>query len=218
MQIIEKFTMPNNTGKSFIVKKGQRIGISGYSTVDTVVLNLNNIRERFDQARTKAHNGKVFLTTGDKLYTKWSNMLMTITKDTYKGTHDLQYGMCSKIAYDGFWKSIQEGDPVITETLKWTGAKSRADLPDHGCWENLQDAFKGYDIAPEDIPSPFNIIQSMEIVGKEGKLVWQLERDRPEPGKPAYIELRAEMDCLAGLSACPDWMRGKSIDVTVFEP
>jgi uncharacterized protein YcgI (DUF1989 family) len=217
MRIIEQFTMPNNTGKSFIVKKGQRIGIRGYSTVDTVVLNFNNIRERFDQARTKAHNGKVFLTTGDRLYTKWSNVLMTITKDTYKGTHDLQYGMCSKIAYDGFWKSIEAGDPVITETLKWTGAKKREDLPDHGCWENLQDAFKGYDIAPEDIPSPFNIIQSMEIVGREGKLVWQLERDRPEPGKPAYIELRAEMDCLTGLSACPDWLRGKSIDVTVFE-
>ena len=217
MKVIEEVTMPYNTGRPFIVKKGQRIGISTYSTVDTVPLDLHDIRHRFDQARTKAHNGKVFLSTGDKLYSKSANVMMTIVKDTYKGRHDLQYGMCSKMAFDRFWELIKTGDPFIAETLAWTGAKKREDIPDHGCWENLQDAFKDYDIAPEDIPSPFNIVQSMEIVGPEGKLVWQQLRDRPEPGNPAYIELLAEMDCLVGLSACPDWGFGKPVIVKVFE-
>lgn len=217
MRLIEEATMPYNTGRSFVVKKGQSIGISAYSTVDMVPLDLHNIRHRFDQARTKAHNGKVFVSTGDKLYSKSASLMMTITKDTYKGRHDLQYGMCSKMAFDRFWELMKAGDPVIAETLKWTGAKTREDIPDHGCWENLQDAFKDIDIAPEDIPSPFNIVQSMEIVGPEGKLVWQQLRDRPEPGSPAYIELRAEMDCLVGLSACPDWGFGKPVEVKVFE-
>ena len=217
MRVIEEVTMPYNTGRSFTVKKGQHIGISTYSTVDTVPLDLHDIRHRFDQARTKAHNGKVFLSTGDKLYSKSANLMMTIVKDTYKGRHDLQYGMCSKMAFDRYWELIKVGDPFISETLAWTGARKREDIPDHGCWENLQDAFKDYDIAPEDIPSPFNIVQSMEIVGSEGKLVWQQLRDRPEPGNPAYIELRAEMDCLVGLSACPDWGFGKPVTVKVFE-
>lgn len=217
MRVIEEATIPRNSGKSFVVKKGQRLGISAYSTIDTVPLSLHNIRDRFDQARTKALNGKIFLSTGDKLYSKWSEVMMTITKDIYKGRHDLQYGMCSKPAYDRFYKLIETGDPFIAETLAWVKAKKREDLPDHGCWENLQDAFRDYDIAPEDIPSPFNIIQSMEIVGREGKLVWQQHRDRPEPGNPAYIELLAEMDFLVGLSACPDWGFGQPVMVKVFE-
>ena len=200
-----------------MVNKGQHIGISAYSTVDTVPLNRHNIRERFDQARTKAHNAKVFLSVGDRLYSKMANVMMTIIKDTYKGTHDLQYGMCSTMAFDHYWELMAAGDPPVMETFEWLGAKSREDIPDHGCWENLQDAFKGYDIAREDIPSPFNLVQSMEITGPEGKLVWQLHRDRPEPGNPAYIELRAEMDCLVGLSACPDWGFGKPVAVKVFE-
>jgi uncharacterized protein YcgI (DUF1989 family) len=34
--------------------------------------------------------------------------------------------------------------------------------------------------------------------------------------EPARIELRAEMDCLVGLSACPWLGRGLPIDVSVF--
>ena len=217
MKVIEEVTIPYNSGRSFVVNKGQHVGISAYSTVDTVPLNLHNILERFDQARTKAHNAKVFLSVGDRLYSKMANVMMTIIKDTYKGTHDMQYGMCSTMAFDHYWELMEAGDPLVTETFKWLGAKCREDIPDHGCWENLQDAFQGYDIAREDIPSPFNLVQSMEITGPEGKLVWQLHRDRPEPGTPAYIELRAEMDCLVGVSACPDWGFGKSVAVKVFE-
>jgi uncharacterized protein YcgI (DUF1989 family) len=57
----------------------------------------------------------------------------------------------------------------------------------------------------------------MEIVGIEGKLVWQQLRDRAESDNPAYIELLANIDCLVGLSACPDWGFGKPVVVRVFE-
>ena len=223
MKVLKETMVPYNTGKSFIVKRGQRIRVYAESVVDFLPLNLENLRERFDQARTKAHNGKIFLSTGDKLYSKYANLMMTIVEDTYKGRHDLQYGMCSKLAYDGFYKSIKAKDPVITETYgEWLGQiLKREDLPDHGCWENIQDALKGYDIAPEDIPSPFNLFQSMKIVGPSGKLVWAVDEDRPEPGKPAHVELRAEMNCLVALSACPEASAksalGKAVRVQVLD-
>ncbi len=217
MKIIEEVVMPNNTGKSFIVRKGQRIRVNAESIVDYVPFNLDNLRERFDQARTKAHNGKIFISTGDKLYTKFANPMMTIVEDTYKGKHDLQYGMCSKLAFDRFYESIKAGDPVIIEKLRWLGvAKKREDLPDHGCWENIQDALRGYDVAPEDIPSPFNLFQSVDIVGSSGELVWALDENRPEPGKPAHIDMRTEMNCLVALSACPCGI-GKAVTVQVFD-
>lgn len=217
MKIIEDAVVPKNSGKSFVVRKGQHIRVSAESIVDFVVFNLNNLKERFDQARTKANQGKVYISTGDVLYSKLNSILMTIVADTYKGKHDLQYGMCSQGAYDQFWerRNTPEWRPFFQ---KW-GIEKREDLPNHGCWENLIDGLRDYPIAPEDIPSPFNLFQSMDI-DSQGKLLWCLDRDRPAPGKPAHVELRAEMDCLVGVSACPELGKAgkaKEVRVQIFQ-
>ena len=44
-------------------------------------------------------------------------------------------------------------------------------------------------------------------------MLWRTDRDRPEPGKPAVIELRAEMDCLVALSLCPERLLGRGARV-----
>ena len=220
MKLIEDVVMPYNTGRLFIVKKGQCIRVNAESIIDCVPFNLDNLRERFDQGRTKVHNGKIFLSTGDKLYTKSANLMMTIVEDTYKGNHDLQAGMCSRLALDRFYDSIKSGDPLVTKQFGGMGVKKRDDLADHGCWENIHGAltWAGYDVAPEDIPSPFNLFMSFDIVGSSGELVWALDRDRPEPGKPAHIDLRAEVNCLVALSTCPEpGMKGKPARIQVFD-
>lgn len=217
MKLLEEVVMPYNTGRSFIVKKGQRIRLNSETIVDFTPINLDNMREMFDQARTKAHNGQIFLSTGNKLFTKFANPIMLIGEDTYTGNHDLQYGMCSTVAYDGFWESIKSRDPVFLETFAWRKAIKREDLPDHGCWENMQDALRGYDITPENIPSPFNAFQNMELVGPRGKLQWRLLEHHPEPGKPHHIDLTALMNCLCAISACPEFGLGKAITIQVFD-
>lgn len=218
MKMIEERILPQNTGKSFVVKQGQWIRISAESIVDFVVFNLANLRERFDQARTKANQGKVYITTGDVLYSKLNHIMMTIIQDTYKGRHDLQYGMCSQGAYDQFWE--RRNTPEWKGFFKQWELEKREDLPEHGCWENLIDGLKDYPIAPEDIPSPFNLFQSMDI-DPQGKLIWCLDRDRHPSGQPAYVDLRAEMGCLVGVSACPELGkagRAKEVKVQVFQP
>ncbi len=217
MKIIVDRIVPKNTGKSFVVNKGQKIRVTAESIVDFVVFNLDNLKERFDQARTKANQGKVFITTGDVLYSKLNHILMTIVGDTYKGKHDLQYGMCSRGAYDQFWG--RRYTEAWKDFFKKWGIYTREDLPGHGCWENLIDGLKEYPIAPEDIPSPFNLFQSMDI-DPDGKLIWSLDRDRPATGQPAHVELRAEMNCLVGVSACPELGkagRAKDVKVQIFQ-
>ena len=215
MNVIQDMVVPRNTGKSFVVKQGQHIRVYSESIVDLVAFNLYNLSERFDQARTKANQRKIFISTGDVLYSKSNNVMMAIGEDTYKGRHDLQYGMCSRSTYDLRWQ--------LAETETWKpifeklGIKRREDLPDHGCWENLIDALDGYEIAPEDIPSPLNLFQSMEI-DSNGWLLPRMDRDRPEPGKPAYVDLRAEMDCLVAISACPEMSnKGNKVRIQVFQ-
>lgn len=214
MTVIEDRVVPKNTGSTFIVKRGQYIRIYARSIVDTVVFNLDNLRERFDQARTKANQGKVYISTGDMLYSKINHIMMTIVEDTYKGKHDLQYGMCSKESYDVFWEHHES--EAFQDILSTMGVAKREDLPDHGCYENLSAALKPYNIAPEDIPSPLNLFQSVDITYPEGRLVSQMYRDAPEPGKQDLVELRAEMNCLVAVSACP-WVIGESIRVQVYQ-
>ena len=215
MTVLEDVVMPRNSGKSFIVKKGQRIRVHSESIVDFVVFDIHNLRERFDQGRTKANQRKIFISVGDVLYSKFNTVMMTILEDTYKGKHDLQYGLCSKSTYDLWWQLADT--PTWKPVFEQQGITKREDLPDHGCWENIQDGLKGYDIAPEDIPSPLNMFQSIEI-DSAGNMIARMDRDRPEPGKPAHIDLRAEMDCLVGISACPERSnKGKEVRVQIFQ-
>ena len=209
MKIISESVIRNNTGKTFVVRKGQVISVIGQSTADYVVFNLRNVKERFDQARTKVDQGKIYVTTGDLLISKFNNVMMTIVKDTYKGTHDLEKGMCSTSFYKKWGDRIFA---IYGDVWKKLG-RQRGVAPKHGCWENLAKALKPHGIAKEDVPSPLNIFQTMVIDGKTGTMRYAMVR--PDPG--SQMDLRAEMDCLVGISACPEGGRGRDLRVVIYK-
>src|SRR5215218_2028613 len=96
-QVLWERQLLRNTGFTFDLKKGHSVRITSQTIIDFVCFNRENLRERFDQARTKANQRKVFLSTDDVLVSKLNNTLLTITEDTFKeGHHDLQEGMCSR--------------------------------------------------------------------------------------------------------------------------
>ncbi len=211
MAILESITVPKNSGRAFVVKKGQRIRIAGRSIVDFVAFNLHDLRERFDQARTKTNQVKIFISTGDQLISKLNNPLLTIVEDTFKeGKHDLQKGMCSRKRFELVAKGLAKREFAEGVDLN---PKTPEDIPDHGCWENLSEGLKPWNIAPEDIPSPFNIFQTMRIDPETGKMFDTQIRPDPE----AHVDFRAEMDCLVGVSACPESGRGKEIRVEIYD-
>lgn len=184
--------LPRNAGYTFELKSGEAVRFTAQTILDFVCFNRNNLRERFDQARTKANQRKVFISAGDLLVSKLNNTLMTIVEDTFtEGHHDLQEGMCSRKRHElaaakGLFE-ITYGRPI-------------SEMPPHGCTENLSRVLEPYGIALEDIPSPFNIFQDM-IIHPDGTL----EHSKTRPKAPgAHITLRAEMDLLAALSVCPD--------------
>ena len=217
MGLIFQETMRVNSGNSWILKKGQRIRINFESIMDLVVFDLHNLHNRFDQARTKANQGKIYISTGDRLYSKLNTVLMRIVEDTYKGKHDLQYGSCSGPTYDNWW--ARRDEMPFREWFAQKGVTKREDLPLWGCYENIIGALQKYPILPMDIPSPFNIAQSEEIDPVTGRFIprWR-DRDIPEPG--THIDLVAEVDCLcAGSNAAGQGKLGyaKPITVQIFE-
>jgi uncharacterized protein YcgI (DUF1989 family) len=188
------------------VKQGQFIRIKATTTVDLVFFKRQNLLERFDQPRTKVYNMKLFITTGDKLMGRNNQHMMTITADGFtEGTHDLQKGMCS-----GYRFQLAKQENRLSEYYP----REIREIPDHGCYENLSKALAAYGIIPEDIPSPFNLNQHMKIDGTTGKM----EHTQVRPKEGNYMDLRAEMDLLVALSACPDLaVGGKPVDVTIYE-
>ena len=205
MKLIDDLIIAKNTGKALTVKSGHNIRVIGESYADFVAFNLDNLRERFDQGRTKMNAGKIFISNGDKLVSKFNRVMLTIIEDTYKeGTHDLEAGMCSGAVYRTLYELGRYPEMISSK---------KEHLPDHGCWENLSEALKPWKIEPEDIPSPFNIFMTMELDSRTG--VIHFSSVRPRPG--TYMELRAEMNCLIAISACPDANKGKDLRVQVFE-
>lgn len=195
--------LPRNTGFAFDVKAGQAVRVTSQTIIDFVCFNRDNLRERFDQARTKANQRKVFISTGDALISKLNNTMMIIAEDTFaEGHHDLQEGMCSRKRHElaaarGIWE-ITYGRPL-------------SEMPPRGCTENLGTVLQPYGIAVEDVPSPFNIFQHM-IIHPDGLL----EHSHIRPKAPgAHVTLRAEMDLLAALSTCPDMAAGGTTGATL---
>jgi uncharacterized protein len=196
--------LPRNTGFAFELQAGQSARITSQTIIDFVCFNRENLRERFDQARTKANQRKVFISTGDQLISKLNNTMMTITEDTFKeGHHDLQEGMCSRKRHE---LAAQKGIWEITYK------RPLSDMPPRGCTENLGGVLAPYGIAVEDVPSPFNIFQHMIIHPDTGELEHSHIRPRP-PG--AHITLRAEMNLLAAISTCPDMAAGGTTGATL---
>src|SRR3990170_2682714 len=108
MKKLQEAHVPYNTGWAGELKKGQVIRILATTTVDFVCMRLDNLKERFDQARTKVYNMKFFITTGDKLMGRNNQHMMTIVENTNReGTHDLQKGMCSGYRFRRYPQSFQ---------------------------------------------------------------------------------------------------------------
>lgn len=203
MQLVLDQSLPPRTGWAGVVTRGQRLRVlevDGGQIGDFVAFDAHDLRERFDQGRTKANQGRILITKGHVLYSKSNAVLMTITEDTY-GVHDLQYGMCSRWIFEsGRYRGFAEG-------FAPGGGQG---LPAFGCWEILTEALRPWGIPAQDIPSPFNLFQTMHIDPGTGAL--GILPGRSKPGD--FIELRAEMDCLCALSACP--CGGKSSRVQVW--
>jgi uncharacterized protein YcgI (DUF1989 family) len=192
-----------------VVRRDQRIRIidvTGGAIGDFVIFNASDTRERFSQARTKADEGRYMVTTGNHLYSRDNNVMLTILEDTY-GVHDLQYGMCSAWVYQNFSQKDYHG--FSANGFQVGGPLG---VPSFGCYEVLQKALRPFSIAPEDIPDPLNLFQTI-VYDHEGKTIRTVDGGS-KPGD--YVDFVARMDTVCALSACPG--AGRPLRVQIYDP
>lgn len=133
-------------------------------------------RERLSNGRTFDYGGKIYLTTGDVLWSDRSRPMLTIVEDGV-GRHDFLYAPCSLEMY-----RIQYGV---------TGYHAN-------CHDNLLSALRELGIAPDYLPTAFNFFMNVDVL-PDGRLKFAPPRCRAGDS----LVLRAEMDLAIALSACP---------------
>jgi len=175
---IRRFRIDPQTGAAFTIKQGQIIRIidvEGEQVSDLFCFAKDEIEEYLSSGHTIDYNGKLFLSKGDILYSNQSNPMFTIVADQV-GKHIMLYAPCSQ---EMFVKSygVTEAHP--------------------NCLDNLVTNLKNFGIRASQITTPFNVFMNIEIT-REGEISIQ----SPKSKAGDYIDLRAEMDMIVGVTAC----------------
>lgn len=171
--------IPPRSGVSFILKKDQRltvVDLEGEQVSDFICYNLHNKTEYLSSGRTIDYAETIYLTKGNLFYSNRSNVMFEMIEDTV-GQHDFLLTPCSAEMF-----RIIYGD---TE-------------PHRGCFGNLCEALKEYEIVPDSIPTCFNIFMNVPVDGVTGKVSVL----PPKSKAGDYVMLHAKMDLIVGMTAC----------------
>jgi uncharacterized protein YcgI (DUF1989 family) len=167
------------SGTAFELKAGELLTVIdplGEQVADLLCFNRRDAAEALSSGRTIDYASRIFLTTGDLLYSNRSNPMLDIVEDTV-GRHDFLLTPCSSEMF-----RIIYGD---TE-------------PHQGCFGNLAHALAPFGILPDAIPVAFNCFMNVSVDGQTGEI-----RVLPPLSKAGdRIVFRAEMDLIVGLTAC----------------
>lgn len=166
------------TGTAFELRKGQLlrvVDLEGEQVADLTAFNCFDKTEWLSSGRTIDYANRIYLTKGDTLYSNRSRPMFTILEDAV-GRHDFLLTPCSPETFQIIYKN-DEAHP--------------------SCFHNLAIHLAPFGIAPDSIPTTFNIFMNVEI-DSEGVLKILPPRSRAGDA----IVLRAEMDLVVGLTAC----------------
>lgn len=167
------------SGTAFRLNKGDRLKVidpRGEQVSDLLAFNAADTNEVISSGRTLDYASRLFLTTGDPLYSNRSRVMLTIVEDTV-GRHDFLLTPCSKDTF-----RIIYGDTD----------------PHRGCFGNLADALQPFGILPDQIPTAFNVFMNVRVDGETGVLTVA-----PPLSKAGdHILLEAQMDLIVALTAC----------------
>jgi len=166
------------TGVAFTLDAGQSLTVidpCGQQVADLLAYARDDVREIISGGRTLDYQSKLFLTTGDTLWSNRSRPMLVIEADDV-GRHDFLLTPCSRETFE-----IIYGDKD----------------PHRGCFGNLAAALEPYGIAPDTIPTAFNVFMNVTVAG-DGTLAV-----KPPLSKAGdSIVFRARMPLIIGLTAC----------------
>jgi hypothetical protein len=165
------------------VARGQTLRITdleGNQAVDTLFYSAVDTAERYSAVDTIREQRNIYLTAGTRLISNLGHPMLTIVADTC-GRHDTLGGACA--AESNTVRYALEKKCMHSCRDSWLLAVARHD---------------DFELGKRDITHNINFFMNVPVT-RDGKLTF--EDGISDAGK--YVELIAEMDCLAFISNCP---------------
>jgi uncharacterized protein len=172
-------TVPARKGRAARLVKGQAIKIintSGTQVVDTWAFSAEYLQEFMSMEHTRPTLGTIFPRKGHDLYSNRRRPILHFEEDTSPGIHDTLMAACDDYRYG------------------LLGCKEYHD----NCTDNLLAGLRQIGIAAPEVPAPLNLWMNIPV-DREGKTAW----GEPVSKAGDYVILRATMDCIVAMSACP---------------
>ncbi len=168
------------TGTGLSLGRGQTLTVvdpSGGQVSDLFAVAADDHDEWLSSGRSIDYANRIYLTTGDRLYSNRSRPMLTIVGDRC-GRHDFLLTPCSQETFDLLYPEL-------------------GGAPHPSCFDNLVRALQAFDVDPDRIGTTFNIFMNV-WTDPDGEL--HIDRPKTTPGDD--VVFRAEMDLHVGLTAC----------------
>src|SRR4051794_22648394 len=174
------------SGAGFELRAGELLRVvdpRGEQVSDLIAFARDDRAEWLSSGRTLDYNNTIYLTTGHTLYSNRSRPMFRIVADTV-GRHDFLYTPCSRETFTLIYRN-HEYHP--------------------SCFENLARELKPFGIAPDQIPTTFNIFMNVRVLGAA-----HLKIDPPLSRRGDSLERGAERDRVVAPPACSAEMSNNS--------
>ncbi|MEM7427617.1 MAG: urea carboxylase-associated family protein [Pseudomonadota bacterium] len=171
--------IPARGGKAAALKAGQSIRITnthGHQVVDFWAFNAGDLSEFLSMEHLRATLTTIFPKAGQDLHTNKRRPIMHFAEDTSPGVHDTLMAACD------------------THRYHLLGVEGYHD----NCTDNLARAMSELGHEGLETPSPLNLWMNIPVAD-DGRTSW----GEPVSKAGDYVVLRAEMDCIAAMSCCP---------------
>ncbi|WP_427184168.1 DUF1989 domain-containing protein [Bordetella bronchialis] len=173
------YEVPARQGRAVRLSKGQVIRIintHGSQVCDTWAFKADDLSEFMSMEHARAMIDRTIPKVGDPLGSNRRRPIMTLTADTSPGVHDTLMAACDAYRYRNL------------------GVEHYHD----NCADNMRMALKAIGLRAREVPQPLNLWMNIPV-GPDAGVQWLA----PVSKAGDYVDLRAEMDCVVVMSACP---------------
>ncbi|MFO7857520.1 MAG: urea carboxylase-associated family protein [Ectothiorhodospiraceae bacterium] len=177
-----RYAVPARCGRAVRVNAGETIRIintHGTQVCDTWAFKADNVDEFISMEHARPGIDRLIPRVGDALMSNRRRPLMTMTADSSPGIHDTLMAACDLYRYINL------------------GVRDYHD----NCADNLRMAMQAIGAPVGEVPQPFNVWMNIPVQ-PDMSVRWEA----PVAGAGDYVDLRAEMDCIVAMSACPQDM------------
>ena len=164
------------------LKAGQHIKVintAGTQVVGCWAFTLADPNEFMSMEHTRVEIARVSPRVGDQLYTNRRRPVLTMVQDTSPGVHDTTLAACDVYRYERL------------------GARGYH----RNCTDNLAQALRAAGLNVGGLPCPLNLWENARVQPDGTQVIAP-----PESAPGDFVVLRAELDLLMVLSACPQDM------------